>query len=282
MKNDIFHCAKTAYTVSLSRCALILFFAINFSLFTFNSHAQGLTKYGKIAATGTDFVNKNGEILSSPSISKYGEDSPCPATLTINHLASGGVAPVDKTITYGVVKTSISGSSKCWITQNLGSTNQASSATDATEASAGWYWQFNRKQGFKIADDGTTRTPNTSWDGTDDNTYTGWDPAKDPCTIELGTGWRIPTFWEWFNADGGGSGVAWTGTAGAHPEWASPLWLHAAGLVWNTSFNRGYEGDYWSSTQFSTYGGILAFSSGGSSFNWGTKSWARSLRCLRD
>ncbi|MEI7983555.1 MAG: hypothetical protein WCI71_18045, partial [Bacteroidota bacterium] len=78
-------------------------------------------------------------------------------SLTVNHVA-GTVAPVTKTVTYGTV-TNIPGEhSKCWITSNLGANHQATAVNDATELSAGWYWQFNRKQGYKH--DGTTRTPN--------------------------------------------------------------------------------------------------------------------------
>ena len=41
-------------------------------------------------------------------------------TLIINHLAANGVAPQDKTVTYGTV-TGIPGEpTKCWITSNLG------------------------------------------------------------------------------------------------------------------------------------------------------------------
>ena len=123
----------------------------------------------------------------------------CGSNLVITHTA-GSIAPVTKTVTYGTVTTSISGTSKCWINQNLGADHQALSATDATEASAGWYWQFNRTQGYKH--DGITRTPNTTWNVTIDNTYAGWDPAKDPCTSLLGTGWRLPTNTEWTTADG--------------------------------------------------------------------------------
>ena len=85
----------------------------------------------------------------------------CGDPLTINHLVSGGVAPVDKTVTYGTVTNIPGETSKCWITSNLGADHQATAVNDATEASAGWYWQFNRKQGYKH--DGTTRTPNTTW-----------------------------------------------------------------------------------------------------------------------
>ena len=69
--------------------------------------------------------------------------------LTIHHLAANGVAPADKTVTYATV-TGIPGEpTKCWITSNLGASQQADSVKDATEASAGWYWQFDRKQGYK-------------------------------------------------------------------------------------------------------------------------------------
>ena len=42
---------------------------------------------------------------------------------------------------------------KCWITSNLGASQQATAVNASTQASSGWYWQFNRKQGYKY--DGT-------------------------------------------------------------------------------------------------------------------------------
>jgi hypothetical protein len=39
--------------------------------------------------------------------------------------------------------------------------HQATSVNDATEESVGWYWQFNRMQGYKHT--GSARTPNTTW-----------------------------------------------------------------------------------------------------------------------
>jgi hypothetical protein len=122
---------------------------------------------------------------------------PCGTDITIHHTVSGGVAPVDKTVTYGTVLNSASGSNKCWITRNLGAAQQATSDYDPTEAAGGWYWQFNRKQGYKVDDDGHTRTPSTAWDETHDNSSETWEPAKDPCTIELGACWRMPTKTEW-------------------------------------------------------------------------------------
>ena len=204
----------------------------------------------------------------------------CPSTLTINHLASGGVAPVDKSVTYGVVYSTLSGAPKCWITQNLGSSNQASSATDATEASAGWYWQFNLKQGYKH--DGATRTPNTTWitpvSGTSD-----WLQANDPCTIELGAGWRIPTAEEWFNADKYGVTGGWDNYT---ETYADVLKLHAAGFLLSSNGSLGYRGTngtYWSSTQYdATAGWYLGFDSSHSSMSNGSKAYGFSLRCLRD
>ncbi len=69
---------------------------------------------------------------------------PCGDSITVNHTA-GVVAPVSKTVTYHTV-TNIPGElSKCWINSNLGADHQAIAVNDAAEASAGWYWQFNRK-----------------------------------------------------------------------------------------------------------------------------------------
>ncbi|MBW1839900.1 MAG: hypothetical protein JRI49_08180, partial [Deltaproteobacteria bacterium] len=111
----------------------------------------------------------------------------CGDPITINHVA-GTVAPVTKTVTYGTVTNIPGENSKCWITRNLGASRQATAVSDATEASAGWYWQFNRKQGYKH--DGTTLTP--SWTITSIDENLDWESAHDPCALELGTGWRIP------------------------------------------------------------------------------------------
>ena len=94
--------------------------------------------------------------ISNGTCTASTDDVTVTSGLTVNHVA-GTVAPVTKTASYGTVLTSITGASKCWITQNLGADHQATSATDATEPSAGWYWQFNRLQGYK--NDGVTLSP---------------------------------------------------------------------------------------------------------------------------
>jgi hypothetical protein len=198
------------------------------------------------------------------------------STITINHIA-GAVAPVNKLTIYGTV-TNIPGEpTKCWITSNLGSDHQATAVDDATEASAGWYWQFNLKQGYKH--DGTTRTPNTSWTN---NIFdpSDWITANDPCNIELGTTWHIPTYTEWYNVDNSGGWTTWTG------PWASGLKLHAAGYLLTSSGslgNRGTAGNYWSNTQnASSLGSYMYFLSVSSNVNSSSKAYGFSVRCVRD
>ena len=201
----------------------------------------------------------------------------CGVTIGINHLVSGGVAPVNKTVEYGTV-TGIPGEpAKCWITCNLGADHQANAVSDATEASAGWYWQFNRKQGYKH--DGTTRTPNTTW-----ITYiseeSGWLPANDPCSIELGSSWRIPTETELMNIWNFGGWSSWTG------PWNSGLKLHAAGYIGDvgTLTWRGTTGFSWSSVQSDpTRGVVFYFSSAGCGVSpWYNKQRGISVRCIRE
>jgi uncharacterized protein (TIGR02145 family) len=199
----------------------------------------------------------------------------CPGSLTVTHTA-GLVAPVTKTnVNYGIVKTNLSGANKCWITKNLGADNQASSATDNNEQAAGWYWQFNRQQGYKH--DGTNRTPNTTWITSIDEP-SDWIAANDPCNILLGTGWRIATSTEWFNVSGGWSNFT--------DPYSSVLKLHAAGYLDFSNgllYNRGSRGSYYSSTQGSNATGWgFHFLSGTITMGHGNKTDGFSIRCLSD
>ena len=215
---------------------------------------------------GTSYGNE----LSFTTLSDCG-------SITINHFASGGVAPVDKTVTYGTV-TNIPGEpSKCWITSNLGADHQATAKDDASEASAGWYWQFNHKQGYKH--DGSIRTPNTTWISSIIENL-DWQTSNDPCSIELGSGWRIPTYTEWFNVDASGG---WSNRSG---PWNSGLKLHAAGYLnyGNGSLvSRGSEGYFWSSVKASAdYGWNLNFNSESSLMYLSKKAGGFTLRCIKD
>ncbi|MCX6269128.1 MAG: T9SS type A sorting domain-containing protein [Bacteroidetes bacterium] len=242
----------------------------------FTSAVSGLTEnttyYIRAYATnsaGTAYGNE----LSFTTLPPF----TCGSSFTINHLVSNGVAPVDKTVTYGTVTNIPGETSKCWITSNLGADHQATAVNDATEASAGWYWQFDLRQGYKH--DGTTRTPNTNWI-TSINENSDWTTANDPCAIELGTGWRMPTLTEWTNVDAAGN---WTNSTG---PWSSDLKLHMAGFLSlfysGLLFVRGSDGYYWSGTQSTdSQAWLLQFNGGMSSGNeYYHKPSGFSLRCL--
>jgi uncharacterized protein (TIGR02145 family) len=199
----------------------------------------------------------------------------CGESITITHVASA-VAPVDKTVTYGTV-TNIPGEhSKCWITSNLGADHQATAVDDTTEASAGWYWQFNRKQGYKH--DGSTLTP--AWTITSISEDSDWISANDPCTLELGNGWRLPTNTEWTNVAASGSWTTWSG------PWNSGLKLYAAGCLGYSNGSlggRGSFGYFWSSVQHgATTGWDLSFGSSYIGMSNGEKVYGLSVRCIRD
>jgi len=247
----------------------IILFLISLVLLIFGSwYVSGTAAAEPVHILRRGVTLKSGVTFSVPSVAwSCGDD------LTITHTA-GDVCPVTKTVTYGTVQTSLSGDSKCWITQNLGADQQAGTVDDSTEASAGWYWQFNRKQGYKH--DGSILTP--SWTITSIDEESDWTSANDPCAILLGTGWRLPTSTEWTNADSGWSN--WT------DAFASDLVLHAAGLLYSTNgqvASRGSVGYDWSSTQrSSTHGWRLGFYGLGSGMNINVKAYGFSVRCLKD
>ncbi len=199
----------------------------------------------------------------------------CPTSITVNHNTSGGVAPVNKTVTYGIVTNVPGEPSKCWITSNLGADHQATAKNDATEPSAGWYWQFNRKQGYKH--DGTTRTPNTTWI-TPISENSDWVLANDPCALELGTGWRIPTYTEWSNLILYGGWYSWNDT------WNSSLKLHAAGYLTATNGSllaRGSYGQYWDSQQNNNdQGSYLFFWASQCQIYNSLKTTGNTIRCI--
>jgi len=202
----------------------------------------------------------------------------CPSAFAVLHYEGLNGAAVTKTVTYGSVSTNVSGAAKCWITQNLGADHQATSATDGTEPSAGWYWQFNRVQGYQFT---TARYPLT-W-ATTISESSDWVPANDPCNLLLGNGWRIPTGTEWTNAKGAPQN--WANTTNAYN---SILKLHNAGYLYNGAItNRTIQGDHWSSTQINNtdacYTGYSSSSFGIAGVDANSKSkYAFSLRCLRD
>lgn len=198
----------------------------------------------------------------------------CGGSVTVNHVI-GFVAPVTKTVSYGTVSFIAGEPGKCWITHNLGASGPAVGVNDNTEAAAGWYWQFNLKQGFMH--DGTNRTPSTEWISNNYST-SNWLAEQDPCAIELGTPWRIPTSTEWSNVHNMNGWTNWIG------PWTSPLALHAAGALNSIGFliNRGAYGYYWSSDNFSLNSSYaLSFSSEHSNVYPYSTDGGFPLRCIK-
>ena len=183
---------------------------------------------------------------------------------------------MDKTVIYGLVSSIPGEPLKCWITSNLGSDHQANAVNDNTEASAGWYWQWNKEEGFKH--DGTIRTPNNSWSSEIWWPEMNWWLGADPCNKELGGGWRIPTKTEWENVDKAGGWQTWLG------PWNSALKLHAAGYLTDqagTLMARGSAGYYWSGSYNAlTYGYTLGLGSGWCYLFNDLYSSGNSIRCI--
>jgi len=249
---------------------------------TFNVSLTGLspatTYYVRayaVNATGTAYGNQ----VSFRTEGAAGQGCAQGSTLTVTHNA-GDVAPSTRTVTYRLVQTDLSGASKCWIAQHLGADRQALSDTDFTEASAGWYWQFNRRQGY--AHDGVDRTPALAWPSISENS--NWTSANDPCTLLLGAGWRIPTSTEWEIVLGNAS-------TRYGNLFNSELRIHRAGrLLWNgTLHDRGTDGQVHTRNQsgdahsFKVMVGMMGIESNPNSWNYRLdKTYAASVRCLKD
>jgi hypothetical protein len=119
----------------------------------------------------------------------------CGQSMAVQHV-SGTISPETKLITYGTVLANLTGSSKCWATQNLGASGPPNSSTDNSQNSEGWYWQFGTRQGYKKNTTEPFITPNFPPGNINDVIY-DWQAYYDPCTNLLGSGWRIPTLNEW-------------------------------------------------------------------------------------
>jgi len=239
-----------------------------------------------VSNTGLVTAIMQGSVAIEYSVTLNGCTATVSQLLTINWVCGtplpkthteGTVAPITKSVNYPTVLTSLSGASKCWIGQNLGAGQQASSATDTGSEPAGWYWQFNRKRGFLYSGGGPTPT----WSITSISEGLSWASGEDPCLIELGSGWRLPLNSEYINVDANGGWNTYV------DSYNSVLKIHAAGHINATSGlmeGLGSAGAYWASTSANnTEGKFLWVRSNGSSANHdGGKAWGFPLRCIKD
>ena len=253
-------------------------FFIGIVLLTINAvYGQSITVEGRLSTSRVEFINQAGKKQTLDGVEPTGRLNilpPC-SNIIVNHITSRGVAPVAKTVTYNLAYSSITGTNKCWLMQNLGSTNAPTSATDATEGSAGWYWQFGSKIGYRYT---TSRTPSSAYPNRT-LTNVDWSASQDPCTIELGSGWRLPTYVEWQAVE--------LVTSNLNALFNSNLAMHAAGYLstGGTIVERGSTVHYWSSDSYSTTHArayVIPTLNGSSTTSTNDKDAGFSVRCIRD
>ncbi|WP_234572063.1 fibrobacter succinogenes major paralogous domain-containing protein [Rhodohalobacter sp. 614A] len=173
------------------------------------------------------------------------------------------------------------GGDKVWLAVNLGASTEPSTSVDDNPGAAGWFFQFNSKQGYYH--NGTTLTP--QWKIISINEDTNWEPANDPCTLLLGLGWRIPTVVELRAFREAPVSQGGMGEGNRTSAFNSTLNLHTAGRLQSLNghlIDRGIRGNYWASDQFSNSSGeVLGFAEASSTFA-GNKAFGRSVRCIKD
>lgn len=245
----------------------------------FPGFAQSVYKTGELGDTRANYVDTyGGKTLNG--IETTGELNkllPC-TQIIVYHKKANGIAPVDKTVIYQLVLSTITGTSKCWLQQNLGASRQATSAKDTSEAAAGWYWQFGRKNGFEYK---SARNPSTTWPTPATNDL-AWSRTTDPCKQELGNGWRLPTYDEWRSV------AQAKGTLTS--VFASDLKLHAAGMLTplaGTLINRFptvNSTHYWGSNSYNNNGRAYVIPTNGSGAQASTndKNAGFTVRCIQD
>jgi hypothetical protein len=205
----------------------------------------------------------------------------------VSHGYIDGVTPSNATLynerTYPTVQANWNGpgGDKVWLAVNLGATTPPENSVDESNASAGWYFQFNRKQGYYH--NGSNLTP--SWRTNEIKEDSDWKPANDPCRILLDNNWRLPTVEElraFLAAPISNGGL---GDGNRTSAFNSTLKLHAAGNLHSFSGElqmRGETGNYWASDQFSpTRGEVLTFGEG-SNTSAGHKAFGCSARCVQE
>jgi len=182
--------------------------------------------FGVVPVTNTGLTGN--EVISSwnPIVWQCGE------VLRKTHTA-GSVAPVSAAIDYGTV--SING--VCWITRNLGATQQPTGPYDSSSASSGWYWQYGYAQGFT----GYGSPASSYWNA--GGKLTSWSIGNDPCNLLLGGSWHIPDIYQLESLRTSTLGASWTSAY-------SSVMKMAAGkrLKYYATFDYTDEGRWWSRT----------------------------------
>lgn len=173
------------------------------------------------------------------------------------------------------------GGDKIWLAVNLGATEKPFTSADPSPQHAGWYFQFNRKQGFYH--NGSTLIP--QWTTRSINEDTAWEPANDPCRLLLGNPWRLPKIEELRAFRSAPLSQGGMGEGNRTDAFNSVLNLHAPGYLHSyvgELRERGESASYWASDQFSpTHGEALGIGEGSGTFGGG-KAFGRLVRCVKE
>ena len=189
---------------------------------------------------------------------------------------------------------------KRFMCHNLGAANTAADPLTPSWEINGGYWQWGRPAQAAAGPTGpnpanadstavtgwtSTNAPNGSW--VDTNPMTA-DPMNNPCPA----GYRIPTIVQWDGVVNHNTAVAvgpWNAGAteyGSGYKFGDDLFLPAAGGRLNNNgalYNRGLQGNYWSSTQVGTgNAGFLTFLSGGATGTNDQRALGLSVRCIEN
>jgi hypothetical protein len=224
----------------------------------------------------------------------------CTSLFTVSYTPGVNGVPSNSpaTITYGSTDYYRTQTGVCWLTQSLGATQQPTSLFDPRSAASGWYFQFNRSQAYSMADDGVTITPSSGWTSTSTLYPSGWTSDNDPCIIQLGSGWRLPTWaeyyplpWNWNHDNCGanssplaiaGSGYIDLTSSTAHLHLRPSTSCDLSTAIDHGNYNTGAP-FYWSS---SPYNGIGIFWVPGwtypGNYNWSyiNNAYALPVRCV--
>lgn len=206
---------------------------------------------------------------------------------TVTHGFVQGVTPANAAVfserSYPIVKADWPGpgGNKTWLAVNLGATTRPETSVDRSPSSAGWYFQFNRKQAFHH--NGNSITP--QWRNQSIEEDNSWSIGNDPCRILLGESWRLPAITELRAFREASVEKGGMGEGNRTAAFNSTLRLHAGGELQTFDGDlryRGEQGRYWASDQFDPKRGeVLGFESSSSTFA-SNKAFGRPVRCIKD
>lgn len=221
----------------------------------------------------------------------YGDVKEFESDNRVSHGYVPGVSPSESSIfrerTYTTIRASWDGpgGEKVWLRMNLGATSEPNSASDPDADRNGWYFQFNRPQGYYQKDLQSPRLP-SFWNN-EISENGSWRSSNDPCRLTLGSSWRIPTEDEWRAFVRAPKESGGMGDGGKEDAFDSGLKLGGSGRIFyfdGMIDSRGKSGYYWTADQGNLAKGVRLYINERESI-FDIKSWKAAgltIRCILD